>query len=790
MDLWSRWLPQVPTDFHVEDPDPVTDVTESIDAASLPVCGSAGARPTVSGPASEDNDDTTSSTTPQVATTRSPSPSRSSLSFMALAISSPNLLIRRFYPEEPRHEPPKKMSAADPAGSAQNENSRSVPRLPDARMQSVDVQLHEDDMALPSPSQRRLSRMPRSDELTRRQQKPSATSRPPSAQRESARDSMPSRNKRRSLCRSQVSQQTSHAHESGEWQVCEDRPDANGPHQDGDDATTSGSHKKAGVQYPCPFRRRNPGKFNVRDHAYCAKTSFGSLSELRHHVASYHRRPAVPHQCRRCKTGFKTAEALDAHLMLPKDQICDTILDEAGSNPEDGITDPTSRQIAKGEVSGEEGWTWEMIWKLIFPTDEEIPTPDAQPVIELVEVEQQFDADQEALKARLQETLRLFLPPTIESDYCRFLAGQLELAFDTHRANTMRKCMSRFSTAATNVQPTMPIQKFGNSQQPNLARRQKRRSRISTVLYSPPLPDAVQPPADTREGNTGGPPSSAEKQDDDTESQLFDRHETELAVSSIVPSEDDVPPTPPPDFPGLPFSQISDQFAVRAATKTATEAPAPEGARGGETHMSDYDSPRDSRDSGIGMPCEVCEMDSCQCREIILSSLVSAEIKRTSKKPAAVRYVELDTTAGKGRGSASNSRPKAESRVITSLLTTRSMRGDKSTTDGRNRSPLAIPDAELPMVKAATTDLKIQEQGKTQQTTVESTIARAVQGQGKSKQPKLRHQPKLRVKTKGFGPSLTAGDVVSLPASANSFSPQSFNQRALRETGTGVEKWW
>lgn len=33
--------------------------------------------------------------------------------------------------------------------------------------------------------------------------------------------------------------------------------------------------------FPCPFRKRNPVRFNVRNHERCAKAPFSSLSELR-----------------------------------------------------------------------------------------------------------------------------------------------------------------------------------------------------------------------------------------------------------------------------------------------------------------------------------------------------------------------------------------------------------------------------------------------------------------------------------------------------------------------------
>lgn len=35
------------------------------------------------------------------------------------------------------------------------------------------------------------------------------------------------------------------------------------------------------VRYPCPFRKRNPARFNIRDHESCAKAPFNSMVDLR-----------------------------------------------------------------------------------------------------------------------------------------------------------------------------------------------------------------------------------------------------------------------------------------------------------------------------------------------------------------------------------------------------------------------------------------------------------------------------------------------------------------------------
>lgn len=41
---------------------------------------------------------------------------------------------------------------------------------------------------------------------------------------------------------------------------------------------------RAKASYPCPFRKRNPARFNVRDHETCAREVFGSIGDLRYVV--------------------------------------------------------------------------------------------------------------------------------------------------------------------------------------------------------------------------------------------------------------------------------------------------------------------------------------------------------------------------------------------------------------------------------------------------------------------------------------------------------------------------
>lgn len=59
-------------------------------------------------------------------------------------------------------------------------------------------------------------------------------------------------------------------------------------------------------------------------------------------------------------------------MMLPKDQICESISEESSVDPEDGITDSIDRHLVIGHPSAD---TWEEIWRVVFPGDEDVPAP-------------------------------------------------------------------------------------------------------------------------------------------------------------------------------------------------------------------------------------------------------------------------------------------------------------------------------------------------------------------------------------------------------------------------------
>ncbi|TEA15636.1 hypothetical protein C8034_v001484 [Colletotrichum sidae] len=170
--------------------------------------------------------------------------------------------------------------------------------------------------------------------------------------------------------------------------MTEDEGDANMPFKR---ARPSPREAEENLRLSCPFRKRNPYRFNVREHHSCAMTYFPKFAELRQHIVKQHKRndPSA-FLCDRCNRDFPSKKDLRDHQRLPKEQMCDV----ADHDPESGIDGPTmtkllSRKRASGMTPEVQ---WREIWSLLFPDDDEykIKPLDFCPVIEHFELQAQF----------------------------------------------------------------------------------------------------------------------------------------------------------------------------------------------------------------------------------------------------------------------------------------------------------------------------------------------------------------------------------------------------------------
>lgn len=166
-----------------------------------------------------------------------------------------------------------------------------------------------------------------------------------------------------------------------------------------DDKTTTGFHSEKSEDhakmFSCPFRKRDPVLFNIRDHEGCARESFRSMLELkydaftttvtalmndrwltccRRHIRVYHRISRDPHHCPRCKMGFGTPNALSDHLTVPLEAMCEPRLAAPEPVTGYGISEEVDRILADNK-SMIHIQNWEDLWRLLFPQDVSVLDP-------------------------------------------------------------------------------------------------------------------------------------------------------------------------------------------------------------------------------------------------------------------------------------------------------------------------------------------------------------------------------------------------------------------------------
>ncbi|KAJ6439779.1 zinc finger domain-containing protein [Purpureocillium lavendulum] len=173
------------------------------------------------------------------------------------------------------------------------------------------------------------------------------------------------------------------------------------------------------LRLSCPFRKRNPHRFNVRDHHSCAMTYFPKFAELRQHIVKQHKRddPSA-FVCDRCTRDFQTRKDLRDHQRQPKEQMCDI----SDHDPESGIDGPTSiKLVSRKRASGTSADVqWREIWNILFPDDDDgmIRPYHFTPVIEHFELSAQYLTSFEFLQTSLRN--KISNPATLETLATKF----------------------------------------------------------------------------------------------------------------------------------------------------------------------------------------------------------------------------------------------------------------------------------------------------------------------------------------------------------------------------------
>ncbi|KAK1749390.1 hypothetical protein QBC47DRAFT_311965 [Echria macrotheca] len=139
------------------------------------------------------------------------------------------------------------------------------------------------------------------------------------------------------------------------------------------------------LEFMCPYRLKDPSRFNVREAYDCATKSYvcddsdskrNELNELRRHIKQKHAGPAILAQpyCSTCKEEFPTAKLLDEHA---RRRECSYRELPSSDNPLDGLSPEAERALRSKK--GRQGDTpldqYRQICQIIFGRETEIPNP-------------------------------------------------------------------------------------------------------------------------------------------------------------------------------------------------------------------------------------------------------------------------------------------------------------------------------------------------------------------------------------------------------------------------------
>ncbi|KAL2259330.1 hypothetical protein VTK26DRAFT_7036 [Humicola hyalothermophila] len=206
------------------------------------------------------------------------------------------------------------------------------------------------------------------------------------------------------------------------------------------------------VRYSCPFRKRNPLRFNVYSHQSCATQAFPDISQLKRHVKNFHRSEAARggSRCPRCKAWMATMEEYNEHLTVPADQICEAVTVVPPTDPEDGISAQVE-DVLNARKLDNKIVDWERLWGLLFPQDNEIPTPDFEPPVEHFELREFLETRfPRQLAAILGTELGITVP---ETELIGKVREAVDWILDSFQQNRIRPLRRKLRTRSIERSP-------------------------------------------------------------------------------------------------------------------------------------------------------------------------------------------------------------------------------------------------------------------------------------------------------------------------------------------------
>ncbi|KAM7220562.1 Ankyrin repeat-containing domain protein [Rhypophila decipiens] len=197
------------------------------------------------------------------------------------------------------------------------------------------------------------------------------------------------------------------------------------------------SEKTFGSGWSCPFRKRNPSRFNPVDFHSCATQEWKTFNLLKRHIRNQHLRndheANLQFRCSRCKNGFPQEELLNLHMM---GEFCPIVFAKPQTNldPEDGITSNMDRLLSARDRDSKIN-SWHSLWVTIFPGDQpcDIRSSAYEPPDEIEEIRGVFrdSAATRSLESKLLSMLRSTLPPENHGLLATLLEANIKI-FQAH----------------------------------------------------------------------------------------------------------------------------------------------------------------------------------------------------------------------------------------------------------------------------------------------------------------------------------------------------------------------
>ncbi|KAI1774636.1 hypothetical protein F4818DRAFT_418485 [Hypoxylon cercidicola] len=172
-------------------------------------------------------------------------------------------------------------------------------------------------------------------------------------------------------------------------------------------------------EFSCPYRKRNPNRFNIRDHEPCAIKSYSTMSDVKKHLQSHHLRPLI---CIRCQCSFETGSDLLNHSQQCRDPP-QSHTNIQPTDPEDGLDQTMVEQLRSRKNSLKE---WRDLYQKLFPDDTNIPDPYFVLVVEDHDVRLSYEQNKQRFYQDIQDLVaRQLLDSSASGD--RLCEGTMDL---------------------------------------------------------------------------------------------------------------------------------------------------------------------------------------------------------------------------------------------------------------------------------------------------------------------------------------------------------------------------